>query len=218
MAKPDHSHTAEPRKRKGAPRSVQDQVHDAVARAKIAPDDVIAAIREATGAAIDPAHDLDMREIRQIIFRLGLLLIDRDRWKRLHADRDRWERLHADRQTIHKHAKALLVLLPRAIREAEGLTGAEAYDARALLAALEPLARIAWPDKRAWWHPHAANLLLPLFVLLTRHNRRVGWSNATAPAVQTIERLIALCGEEVKADAIVAALRRGTDKLFSSCQ
>lgn len=208
MAKPDHSHTAEPRKRKGAPRSVQDQVQDAVARAKIAPDDVISAIRETTGAAIDPAHDLDMHEIKQIIFRLGLLLIDRDRWKRLHTDR----------QAIRRHVQGLLALLPRSIREAEGLTGAEAYDARALLAALEPLARIAWPDKRAWWHPHVESMRLPIAVLLTRHNRRVGWSNATAPAVQTIERLIALCGEEVKADAIVAALRRGTDKLFSSCQ
>ena len=208
MAKPDHSHTATTSKRKGAPRSVQEQARDAIARAKIAPDDVIAAIREATGAAIDPAHDLDMHEIRQILFRLGLLLIDRDRWKRLHADR----------QAIHRHVKGLLALLPQVIGEAEALTGAEAYDARGLLAALEPLARIAWPDKRAWWHPHVESMRLPIAVLLERHNRPVGWSNATAPAVQTIERLIALCGEEVKADAIVASLRRGTDKLFSSCQ
>lgn len=208
MAKPDHSHTAEPRKRKGAPRSVQDQVQDAVARAKIAPADVIAAIRETTGAAIDPAHDLDMHEIRQILFRLGLLLIDRDRWKRLHADR----------QAIHRHVKGLLALLPQVIGEAEALTGAEAYDARDLLAALEPLARIAWPDRRSSWRSHAANLRPPLAVLLTRHNRAVGWSNATAPAVQAVTRLLALGGAQVTADAIVAALRRGTDKLFSSCQ
>ena len=207
MDEPDHSHTATTSKRKGAPRSsVQDQARDAIARAKITPADVIAVIRETTGAAIDPAHDLDMHEIRQIIFRLGLLLIDRDRWKRLHDDR----------QDIRRHVSGLLVLLPRAIGEAEALTGAEAYDARGLLAALEPLARLAWPDKRAWWHPHAENIRPPLIVLLTRHNRPVGWSNATAPAVQTIERLLALCGEEViiTADAIVAALRRGTDKLF----
>jgi len=208
MAKPDHSHTATTSKRKGAPRSVQEQARDAIARAKIAPDDVIAAIRETTGAAIDPAHDLDMHEIRQILFRLGLLLIDRDRWKRLHADR----------QAIHRHVKGLLALLPQVIGEAEALTGAEAYDARGLLAALEPLARIAWPDKRSWWHFHAANLRPPLAVLLTRHNRAVGWSNATAPAVQAVTRLLALCRVQVTDDAVVAALRRGTDKLFSSCQ
>ena len=208
MAEPDLRNTATTSKRKGAPRNVQEQVRDAIARAKIAPADVISAIRETTGAAIDPAHDLDMHEIRQIIFRLGLLLIDRDRWKRLHTDR----------QAIHRHVKGLLALLPQAIGEAESLTGAEAYDARGLLAALEPLARIAWPDKRAWWHPHVESMRLPIAVLLERHNRPVGWSNAAAPAVQAIERLLALCGEEVKADAIVAALRRGTDKLFSSCQ
>ena len=208
MAKPDARHTAEPRKRKTPPRSVQDQARHAVARAKIAPADVISAIRETTGAAIDPAHDLDMHEIKQIIFRLGLLLIDRDRWKRLHTDR----------QAIHRHVKGLLALLPQAIGEAESLTGAEAYDARGLLAALEPLARIAWPDKRAWWHPHVESMRLPIAVLLERHNRPVGWSNAAAPAVQAIERLLALCRVQVTDDAVVAALRRGTDKLFSSCQ
>lgn len=208
MGKPDGRHTPPVAPRKSRFRSVQEQAGEALARAGIGPGEVIAAIQEATGAAIDPAHDLDLQEARNVTFHLGLLLIDRDRW----------EKLHPDRREIHRHVQALLALLPRTIDAAEALTRSEAYDARALLAAIEPFKRDAWPDQRSWWHPHAINIRLPIATMLARHKRPTGWANASASGVRAIERLLALCGVQVTNDAIVAALRRGTDKLFSSCQ
>ncbi len=209
MGKPDGRHTAAPRERKTpGKRSVQEQAGEALARAGIGPGEVIAAIQEATGAAIDPAHDLDLQDVQNVTFHLGLLLIERARW----------EELHTDRQEIHLHVQALLGLLPRTIDAAEALTRSEAYDARALLAAIEPFKRDAWPDRRAWWHRHAINIRFLIDVLLTRHKRAAGWANASAPAIRTIQTLLGLCRLQVTAEAVVSALRRGTGKLFSSCQ
>lgn len=204
MAEPDGRNTPPAAPRKSRFRSVQEQAGEALARAGIGPGEVIAAIQEATGAAIDPAHDLDLQDARNVTFHLGLLLIDRDRW----------EKLHPDRQEIHRHVQALLALLPRTIDAAEALTRSEAYDARALLAAIEPFKRDAWPDRRAWWHPHAESIRFLIDAMLARHKRAAGWANASAPAIRTIQTLLALCRLQVSTETIVAALRRGTGKLF----
>lgn len=181
-------------------RPIQDQAADALARAGIGPAAVVGAFH-AAGVAIDSEDAADGNDVGVILFRLGLILVDRDNWRVLHDDR------HA----VQRHLADLLDILPRLIRDTEAHTGSEAYLSRGLLVALQPFVSLgnSWPDRRGWWHRHARELAVPVGVVLRRHGRPVGWANATAPAVKVIAELLRLAGvlAERAERAVVAALR-----------
>lgn len=134
------------------------------------------------------------------------------------------------RDAIREIFEVVPTLLDAAEADAEAaLAEARANDSSHFAAALHGLLAAAAPfrsiaidesaqgrqarrrNKDGWWHRWALTVLLEAQLVLKRHGKPAGSSNATAPAVRVAVALLGLAGIQPTPEAIVAA-RRATVK------